>query len=296
MKKNHKLARFLRRYARLTAVEALSRLALATQRNVDAPSVHVLLMHDVRKKDHDRFRRLLRRLSNDYELVAYRQAVAMIRSGKVEKPTLSFSFDDGYRSCWDAAEILEQFGVTAMFFVCPSIIESSISEQAHVCRERMLREPTPFLTWSEIESLKNRGHEFGSHTLTHPRVDTLRSGQLHDELGASKIRIAKKLGSCEHFAWPYGRFAHFSAAAYLASLDVGYQTIASGERGSHAAHDGIVPRLPCIRRESIDVSWPQRHVNYFLNQSRRDPVKPCDCVPSEWKSEANTRTTLRRTA
>lgn len=252
-------------------------------------------MHGLRPPDRGRFRDLLSDLRRDYQFVRYNEAIGNILTGEFARPRMAFSFDDGFRSCLEAAAILEEFGTTGMFFVCPEIIEASADEQARICRDRLWLEPRSFMSWAEIESLKDRGHEFGSHTLSHPVVGSLSRGQLDDELGESKRRITQKLGVCEHFAWPYGRFSHFSIDAYAAAIEVGYRSSASGERGSHGAHCRISPVLPCIRRESIEARWPLRHVRYFLSKSGRAPLSPGNCWPLDWELNA-VETPLKRVA
>ena len=284
--------RVLRRHARRLAVESLCRIAL-TERNWrradDVPKVQVLLMHDLHEGERDRFRELLRQLATRYDLIPYSEAVRRITTGAIDRSYLAFSFDDGLHGCWAAAKILEEFGTRGMFFVCPKIIEANKKQQSKFCRERLWMGPRSFLSWSEIAKMSDLGHEFGSHTMNHVFVDRVNREQLAEELGDSKRMLEKSVGTCDHFAWPYGRFSHFNEQSQHVASRLGFISAASGERGSHAAHSSPVRFMPCIRRESVEVRWPFRHVKYFLNRSGRSPRQPSDSWPSQWRLISRSR-------
>ena len=62
------------------------------------------------------------------------------------------------------------------------------------------------LSWSEIREMGSYGIEFGAHTLTHPDLTLLDTGDARDEILASKAIIENALGSpVVSFAYPYGR-------------------------------------------------------------------------------------------
>ena len=62
------------------------------------------------------------------------------------------------------------------------------------------------VTWDEIKSYAAQGHEFGSHTVTHPRLAVLDEPNLLYELEKSKEEILKHLGPEYTFSaeCPYG--------------------------------------------------------------------------------------------
>ena len=280
-----RIRRAIRRRARLIAVETLCRLALTDRHwrcRDNAAKVQVLLLHGLRDDEQDQFRNLLRHLSPRYHFIGYSEAVRRIVTGDVDRPYLALSFDDGLHGCWAAASILEEFGTRGMFFVCPGIIEADKRQQHDFCRERLWMEPRRFLSWTEIENLASRGHEFGSHTLNHVNMNQISADELSAELIDAKRALVAKLGACDHFAWPYGRYWHFSELGQQLVTHLGFSSCASGERGSHAAHSRRLDVVPCIRRESIEVSWPVRHVKFFLERSGKSPLTPNECWPSEW--------------
>ncbi|HLL74626.1 MAG TPA: polysaccharide deacetylase family protein, partial [Pyrinomonadaceae bacterium] len=68
------------------------------------------------------------------------------------------------------------------------------------------------MTWAEINELRSRGVEFGSHTCTHPRLPELADDEAERELIRSRSLIAEHLdgggteGTALPFAYPYGAY------------------------------------------------------------------------------------------
>src|SRR5215470_10077503 len=62
------------------------------------------------------------------------------------------------------------------------------------------------ITWDELRSLANRGYEFASHTVTHPRLAVLDDANLVYELEKSRQEILDQLGFKHTFSveCPYG--------------------------------------------------------------------------------------------
>jgi len=62
------------------------------------------------------------------------------------------------------------------------------------------------VTWDELRSLANRGYEFASHTVTHPRLAILDDANLVYELEKSRQDILDHLGFTHTFSveCPYG--------------------------------------------------------------------------------------------
>jgi hypothetical protein len=64
----------------------------------------------------------------------------------------------------------------------------------------------PHLTWDEVNKYASQGHEFSSHTITHPRLAVLDEVNMIYELEKSKEEIKNKLGEKYTFSaeCPYG--------------------------------------------------------------------------------------------
>jgi peptidoglycan/xylan/chitin deacetylase (PgdA/CDA1 family) len=230
--------------------------------------VQLVFLHHVWAREREAFERLLRRLALDHQFITYSEAVSRVASGSIDSPYIAFSIDDGLRSGMAAAQILEDFGARACFFVCPEIIgETDPALVEWFCRQRLgLPFSTDLLSWSELETLAGRGHEIGSHTMSHPCLSRLGPLQLEYEISQSYELLRQRLGAVKHFAWPFGGRSQFSAAAARVISNSGFVSCASGQRGCHTT-GGQMPVY--LRRDHIVASWPIGHSLYFLARNAR---------------------------
>ncbi len=97
------------------------------------------------------------------------------------------SWDDGYTLDMRIAGILERYGCTGTFYVCPRTQHG-----------RMMLSP---------ESLKelSQKHEVGAHTLRHPKLTKIAIQDAKQEIEGSKKWVEERIGkSCDMFCYPYG--------------------------------------------------------------------------------------------
>lgn len=224
-----------------------------------------LYLHHLFDDEVDGFRRLLASLAPDHTYAPYSEAVRSVASGEIDRPMISFSFDDGLRSCLKAASILEEFGARGCFFVCPELVgETDYSRIASFCTSRLRIPPAELMSWSDLESLLSRGHEVGAHTMTHPALATLEADRLHEEIEGSRAVLSARLGDVRHFSWPYGRLHHFSQAAATMVEAAGFVSCASAIRGCHLAGPPVRASVTYLRRDHVVAYWPVQHTLYFL--------------------------------
>lgn len=258
----------MRQVARNVALDILATWQKIARAGRQTAGVDIMLLHHVFSDEETDFRRLLKHLSQSYTFISYSEAARRIQADEIDGRYLAFSFDDGLKCCLKAASILEEFGAGACFFVCPDVVDGlSCEDSVRFCRERLWHGPAEFMTWQDIDLLCDTGHEIGGHSVGHVNYAELGLQEAQDNLSDCHRRIAGKLGSCDHFAWPYGRFEHFSSSAVEASWTAGFRTCASGERGTHqqailSKRDPIV-----FRRQSIQATWPLSHIDYFLSRA-----------------------------
>src|SRR4029453_12694046 len=119
----------------------------------------------------------------------------------------------------------------------------------------------------DLERLRERGHEIGSHTRRHRDLAGLSDAELGDEIAGSHQDLVGRLGDTPHFAWPYGRFKYFSAQAARTVYQARFRSCASAERGAHRPERRAEPEEICIRREHIVAGWPLSHQLYFIAKS-----------------------------
>lgn len=233
-------------------------------RLLKTPRVQFFYLHYLFDDQIQAFRRLLEALSYDHRFISYTEAVERVQQGDIDRPYVTFSFDDGLKNCLRAARVLSEYGAEACFFVCPQAVEAECySEKKEFASRRLNMPPVDFMSWSDLEQLKRQGHEIGAHTMTHPCISDLSHREAEEEINRSARILRDRLGEVTHFAWPYGRFSHFSATAAQTVFDADFCSCASAERGCHI-QGNVSRRKLCIRRDHMVASWPVSHVRAFL--------------------------------
>jgi peptidoglycan/xylan/chitin deacetylase (PgdA/CDA1 family) len=116
--------------------------------------------------------------------------------------TIALTFDDGFESTYSHAfPVLADFGFMATIFLVSDYCGGRNdwpSQPSFIPRYKLLK-------WNQVREMAKYGIEFGAHTLTHPRLDQLNSGQVNDEILLSKAKIQDELSSeAKCFAYPYG--------------------------------------------------------------------------------------------
>ncbi len=276
------------RHAALSKLYSHERWFRGLASRLRQPRVQVLILHHVFPDEEKHFRALLKRLHREHEFIPYSDAVrrAEVAGNQVDKPYLAFTFDDGMKNCLRAAAILEEFGARACFFVCPAIVgERSEPTIQSFCRDQLeLRHPVEFMTWDDLHWLRQRGHEIGGHTMSHPHLNQLSPEHAANEVRQSREVIVKHMGDARHFAWTYGRFNDCTPQVVREVYACGYETCASAERGCHGPVRASTELPLCIRRDHIEAHWPIKHCLFFLSQASRRMSSGDNDWPANWKS------------
>lgn len=234
---------------------------------LERPRVHNLYLHDVPQHEEGTFRDLIAWLiSSGHELISYSEGIRRTAHGDIDRPYVTFSFDDGYASNVRAGQILADNGASACFFLTTQLIGATdINEARRVMGPGV---PEPGMSWGDIELLRSMGHEVGNHTRTHRNLAKLPRGQAEVEILGAKDELIARLGGVEHFAWPLGRWFHFSQEAREIA-EGAHASVASAERGSHGPMSASGLNTWCPRRDHVMTSWPLRHIQHFVTASAR---------------------------
>ncbi|MGC1373859.1 MAG: polysaccharide deacetylase family protein, partial [Candidatus Sulfotelmatobacter sp.] len=182
--------------------------------SISEPSIPILMYHsitgDKQSKVHPYYRTTTSRAmfaaqlkflkTKGYATCTLAQAVRRLetrletKTSTAEKSVV-ITFDDGFRNFYrNAFPLLSEYGFSATMFLPTAYIgDSPIRFKGEDC-----------LTWAEVRELKQHGIDFGSHTVTHPRLRELSASAINDELVNSKDTLEQKLGCpADSFAYPY---------------------------------------------------------------------------------------------
>lgn len=270
------------RHGLLSAAGGAVKILENWTRILKKPRVQFLYLHYLFDDQRQAFRRLLEALGREHQFISYTEAVERVQEGRIDRPYIAFSFDDGLKNCLHAARILDEYGAKACFFVCPRAVEAAhYPEKKAFAAERLNMPLVDFMSWRDLEQLKRQGHEIGAHTMRHPCLSELSREEMEEELYRSRRVLRDRLGTTRHFAWPYGRFDHFSEVAARTVFEAGFSSCASAERGCHVRGNTARQDL-CIRRDHIVASWPISHVLVFLVRNVLFRGQQLDGWPSSW--------------
>lgn len=126
-----------------------------------------------------------------YETITLTDLYAYVTRGEPlpEKPVV-LTFDDGYVDFYTIVyPLLKKYDMRATLFVLTGAVDQNPN----------------FLTWKQLEELRDYGIEIGAHTVTHPDLTAISSEEVEKELLTSKRELETRLGiKVDFFAYPTG--------------------------------------------------------------------------------------------
>lgn len=177
------------------------------------PGKRVIALHEVR--DRALFRAKLEWLKENYEIVGLETLFERDVQGR---SMVALTFDDGYQ-CWheDAAPILQELGVEAVFFVCSGLVGLQRSAADRFFKERLGRRQllTP-LTLSGLRDIARQpGFEIGSHTHSHVDFSAISDQAIaENEIGRDVEQLEDWSGRrVRFFAYPFGNWPQILSPA-----------------------------------------------------------------------------------
>ncbi len=144
----------------------------------------------------DAFRGHLNALAKDnYTTVDLDGALSAIQSAGDDTRKVVITFDDGYRNFYDKAfPLLIEKGFQATLFIVTGLTGT----------QRVSKNETEYMTWSEVREVHARGIRIGSHTVGHGKLWHMTPAQINEQLRTSKEAIEDNLGApVTSFAYPY---------------------------------------------------------------------------------------------
>jgi peptidoglycan/xylan/chitin deacetylase (PgdA/CDA1 family) len=195
----------------------------------------------------DRFREQMSSLrAQGYRSASIPEVVSQLRNSTSRSDRLvAITFDDGFQDFQENAfGILEEYGFSATVFLATG----------HIGNRRLSLHGRPCLTRGEVQALYEAGIAFGSHTVTHPHLETLSREAVALELRKSGDDIQQMIGAeVNVFSYPYAFPAR--RAGISGWLD---QELCS------AGYDyGVTTLLGMARRSLSQLRLPRIPINSF---------------------------------
>ncbi len=221
------------------------------------------------------FERLLCYVLDSYGIVAPEEAEKKLKgkglSSTDDRIPYLLTFDDGFKSNLSVArDVLDRYGVKAVFFVCPGLIDTPQERQRETITTHIFDgdpsssdfpDELSLLSWTDLESLVASGHTIGSHTGHHRRVSKLNTEEQWHEIIESAALLEKRLGtSIKWFAYPFGTIDSIDGSS-LNLIAKQYEFCCSGIRG---VNSGSTHPLGLLR-ESLDLASPIEYQKLVLD-------------------------------
>lgn len=162
---------------------------------------------------------------------------------------VSLTFDDGWRSQYDhAMPILEKYNMPATFYVLTETVSYP-----------------DYMTVAQMQTLKNKGHELDSHTVSHANLPTLTLTQLRNELSKSQSQLRTWYGNtvADDFASPYGAYN----ATTVNEIKKYYRSHRSTDEGFNSKDSFDIYN---IKVQNILYSTPAAQVDAWIKQAQRE--------------------------
>jgi len=134
--------------------------------------------------------------SHGYNSITVEQLVTALRTHSALPPkSIAITFDDGYNDNADfAAPILSKYGLHANLMLATGLVGGS-----------------DYLSWDQIQNLKNQGWFFTDHTWSHYAINHGTTDKIQYEILTAKQQIQDHLGqNVDIFTYPYGSFNNLS--------------------------------------------------------------------------------------
>lgn len=200
-----------------------------------------------------------------YRGLSMAQVLPYIR-GERQGKVVGISFDDGYRNVFqNALPVLDELGFTATnYFVARHLDGSNFWDQSKGVPHSGLMSLPELRAWSAA------GHEVGSHTLDHVRLN-----ELSPELAAYQIQQSKRelenlvQQEVSAFCYPYG---HYTPCIRDQVAAAGYSNATTTRRGLARPQDDVLqlPRVTVSRSTHI-VRFLQKCLTKLEDKRRTAP-------------------------
>ena len=185
--------------------------------------------------------------------------------GKTPERVVFLSFDDNFRSWWQALPLFERLDIRVTFYVNPGVFRDiAAPESIDRYFDRIAHDGERItLSTEELLAIHRAGHTIGSHTDTHPLLTTIPRSEAMLEMRRGKEKLESLLGAAvPHFSFPFGMRRHFSESLRAYARRIGIRSVASARP------------VPNVRARAFDIhrtAWHfDRSFHYNLDTIRID--------------------------
>jgi glycosyltransferase involved in cell wall biosynthesis/peptidoglycan/xylan/chitin deacetylase (PgdA/CDA1 family) len=158
----------------------------------------------------------------NFELISLSEIQNRCRQGFNAKPSVTFTFDDGYaENCRTALPLLLRHQVPCTYFVTLDHLKTGKPFQHDIDRGQ----PLPINSVDEVRAMADGGIEIGLHARTHFDFSRpLTQKQIQSEIIDAASELADLIRRpIRYFAFPYGLPKHLAPAAIDAVREAGLQ-------------------------------------------------------------------------
>src|SRR3989338_5007116 len=263
-----------RSLARKMALDFLSLQMIGCRKMGGSPKSHLRILHyhHVFEDERRGFEEQLSYLKDYFVIKPLGEAARELREGRLKEPTLSITFDDGFKNnVTIAAEILDKQSVKACFYIVTDFISlqpNSFPQVLDFCKNRLcIDAAVENMTWDDIRLLMSQGHEIGSHSVTHPSLPLCSVTEQRREISESKTTIEREIREpIKHFSLPFGLKSHVSEQIGLLAKQAGYETCAYAVRGPNLSKCDPYQ----LTRDDVSATWSTREImtHFFRTMGR----------------------------
>jgi hypothetical protein len=205
--------------------------------------LRILTFHDTRGDDLKRLQRIVEWCRSRFAMATPADADE-IAAGHWphDRDRILLTFDDGWESNFEAATWLAGIGLSAIFFVVPSLVGRDAGEYVRFHAQNQvvprLPEGSPGargLSVAQLREMRAMGHRIAAHNFAHRDLGLLHVlADIRYEIDNALERVGEILGApCDDFAIAYGMPHNLSdeAIAHLRGLQARGKRIYSCHRG-----------------------------------------------------------------
>ena len=177
------------------------------------------------------------------------------KSHKRPKRYACITFDDGFEDNYvNALPILDKYNIKASFFIVAASLNDVKFSPYWIDQYPKQAKRLKFMSRQQVLDLHFKGHEIGSHTLTHQNLNIMSPNTIKKELCDSKTIIEKLLeNSCTSLVLSFGVHGNKKKESIVKSTGHEYKYICQGRYGyvtEKTFKENDLPRVPIYGNDS----------------------------------------------